>query len=1011
MPTQIQIQAEEGDSAVAAAALATDADAKADWAADPVAKAKKLAAATATSTATSSASRKKSAPASPALALTQGEGAPLPPLESISDKLLQTGSSKNFYWDESPGWDRLTDAQRSAVRAGRAFLHPRYGFVTPVPVRVAITKPSAGAELGVDVTPAGGGAGVQVTHVVPGGLFAETRLKAGMTVESVDGKQFGSFAEGMSLMREALGRVELVASDVLRWHLGVDPTHDWDRYCRYCDEYLKERHMRGLEVPAGHFLTTWIRKQKANAHLLTDEQIESLQKLEVSVRSARNRAVQSRSSSERSQKKRSRLEAGETDNRTGEDKIDNETAAEVDQETNVVDGSCLAKDKEMLVRLRTSHNSAIGKVQKVSGASAEKNSAVRAPIPQDGRTSAPMEGSETTEAVEARSDVPEEPSKEVETLARAREDVQEESRHLKADIIARFLRGRSDVDAKKIGDAQSRDVATIVVTKPSRNAELGICIVRRNGRAGIMVDTVPPYSLFSGSNLRAGMTIEQVNGVKFRSYEEGVALMKEAEGQMTIVTSVEQDWNAYISMLSTYNRIHGNVDVPVNHVLFNWLKDQKANVHLLSRDQLELLKNLGVRRLTDQTPGPSPQEIADNAREERAKRRLARFGEVPNEPPKKRRRGKAELISCFSIGRNKRESAATATESQEDGAGERKDREESAAERKCFFGRAPLSLLDDKNFSSPLRCFLGHNICACAAIANGVVDSMAGIPACEVSAGQVGLGCIYCLEAPPEKRPPSGACFPLSLGEISQGVDFLRQSHFGECPSMPPEVRKHFATLQTGPGDPGTQQYWIDAGERIGLKDGPSGMYFCRDPGRPMSTSDGSKKEDKDSIDDSVEDSLFLSPEDKSLVPRFVYITMQQLQPCQVTLSDRQKPLKDISSIGVECRHCAGKFGSRKFVWNTAGVAKRNFDSVHSHMISCEYMPQKVKEDLKRSMACRKDQSLVAWSAKNSMFFSRVWARMCKYPAPTSRLNNAKGGRSSAKKCDREEVYGEMISC
>ncbi|KAL9182342.1 hypothetical protein ACHAXT_012994 [Thalassiosira profunda] len=62
------------------------------------------------------------------------------------------------------------------------------------------------------------------------------------------------------------------------------------------------------------------------------------------------------------------------------------------------------------------------------------------------------------------------------------------------------------------------------------------------------------------------------------------------------------DWDHYHSMLQTYNVLHGNVNVPVGHILYSWLQFQKANAKLLSQKQRVLLFELGVSFKTTHPP-------------------------------------------------------------------------------------------------------------------------------------------------------------------------------------------------------------------------------------------------------------------------------------------------------------------------------------------------------------------------------------------------------------------------
>ncbi|KAL7550418.1 hypothetical protein ACHAWF_017959 [Thalassiosira exigua] len=332
---------------------------------------------------------------------------------------------------------------------------------------------------------------------------------------------------------------------------------------------------------------------------------------------------------------------------------------------------------------------------------------------------------------------------------------------------------------------------------------------------------------------------------------------------------------------------------------------------------------------------------------------------------------------------------------------------------KQYFGRSLLSLPDDKNFLSPLRCFLRRTVCAFTATARDI--AVRTPTTVSVSVGQVGVGCIYCLAVPPKQRSNRAVCFPFTVARIYQSVADIQRFHLGECRMMPPEVRAQFVRLQaeSAKGSRGlaTRQYWIDAGRRLGLADGPQGIYFCRDPGLPAAppgdrdgeggTSDalsGACGMDRSPVGNIP----LVTPEDRPTIADFLYLVMEQLRPCRFTAADKNKRRsKDVGSIGVECRHCAGTIDGRKFFWSSVSAAESNFVSVHSHMMACKYLPQSMKDELARLKALRREQTSKLKTGSQKAFFTRVWARLHGDPIPHMQVgsmasNGTKGGKSSA---------------
>ena len=299
---------------------------------------------------------------------------------------------------------------------------------------------------------------------------------------------------------------------------------------------------------------------------------------------------------------------------------------------------------------------------------------------------------------------------------------------------------------------------------------------------------------------------------------------------------------------------------------------------------------------------------------------------------------------------------------------------------KRFHGKVLLSLPDDSSFLSPLRCFLRRNVCAFTATSNDI--AIRTPTTFSVRVGQVGVGCVHCLSVPPKQRSNRAVCFPFTVARIYQSVADIQRFHLGECKMMPPEVRAEFLQLQSesakGSRGLATRTYWIDSARKIGLADGPGGMYFSRDPALPPT-------KDEESLDLLAQVATnantnfkpLVTPEDKPTIAEFLYVVMQQLQPCLFTDADRNKRRsKNIGSIGVECKHCAGKIDGRKFFWSSVSAAESNFVSVHSHMMTCKYISDELKADLAKMKALRREQTSRLRTGSQKAFFTRVWNRL-----------------------------------
>jgi len=309
------------------------------------------------------------------------------------------------------------------------------------------------------------------------------------------------------------------------------------------------------------------------------------------------------------------------------------------------------------------------------------------------------------------------------------------------------------------------------------------------------------------------------------------------------------------------------------------------------------------------------------------------------------------------------------------------DDEDPEPDVKKYHGKVLLALPDDESFLSPLRCFLRENVCVFSATERDI--AVRTPTTFSVRVGQVGVGCVHCLGLPPKSRSNRAVCFPFTVARIYQSVADIQRFHLGECRMMPPEVRAKFLQLQSesAKGSKGlaTRTYWIDSAKKLGLADGPTGMYFSRDPSMPPPPSDGMSLDILAQVATNVKTKCkpLVTPEDKPTIAEFLYVVMDQLQPCRFTDADRNKRRsKNLGSIGVECKHCAGKIDGRKFFWSSVSAAESNFVSVHSHMMDCKYIPDDFKAELARLKSLRREQTSKLKTGSQKSFFTRVWNRL-----------------------------------
>jgi hypothetical protein len=300
--------------------------------------------------------------------------------------------------------------------------------------------------------------------------------------------------------------------------------------------------------------------------------------------------------------------------------------------------------------------------------------------------------------------------------------------------------------------------------------------------------------------------------------------------------------------------------------------------------------------------------------------------------------------------------------------------------KETFTGKITLAVPEDKISLSPLRCFLREQVCAFSATEEDI--AVRTPTTFSVSVGQVGIGCVHCLNQPAKLRLNRAVCFPFSIARIYQSVADIQRFHLGECKMVPPDVKAKFIALQSASskGSKGlaTRQYWVTSAKKVGLVDSSRGIRFGRDPSVPEAKSIflDILAQVASSVT-TVNRPLVLPEEDKPFIADFLYTVMEQLQPCRFTEADRNKRrLKDVGCVGVECKHCSGQVDSRKFFWSSVNAVESNFVSVHMHMMECKMIPEPLKEQLAELKGLRKEQTAALKTGSQKAFFSRVWNRL-----------------------------------
>jgi hypothetical protein len=199
-----------------------------------------------------------------------------------------------------------------------------------------------------------------------------------------------------------------------------------------------------------------------------------------------------------------------------------------------------------------------------------------------------------------------------------------------------------------------------------------------------------------------------------------------------------------------------------------------------------------------------------------------------------------------------------------------------------YEGKITLAVPEDAAALSPLRCFLRKQVCAFSATEEDI--AVRAPTTFSISVGQVGIGCMYCLNQPSKLRSNRAVCFPFSVGRIYQSVADIQRFHLGECKMLPPNVRERFESLQSASskGSKGlaTRQYWVASAKKLGLVDTQRGIRFGRDPSKP----EQSKSFSLDilaqvAMSVTTTSKQLVVPDDRPYIADFLYCVMEQLQP------------------------------------------------------------------------------------------------------------------------------------
>jgi len=301
-----------------------------------------------------------------------------------------------------------------------------------------------------------------------------------------------------------------------------------------------------------------------------------------------------------------------------------------------------------------------------------------------------------------------------------------------------------------------------------------------------------------------------------------------------------------------------------------------------------------------------------------------------------------------------------------------------------------------------------------------------------ITLGQVGLRCIHCKGLSSFDRPNHAITYPNHISGIYNSVQQMFRQHFDKCPGIPEELRKRIASLKDSPKSNnrgGRKQYWIDSAKRVGMVDTPWGIHFGRDPNDPLpplggmsvkdksvvnyygdeaddaginatatADADGSpsrreKEGENESIVDVEEPEPYplVEPSDRPLISDYLYLALEQMQPCNLMDADRVGCYKGrrLGFPGLACKHCVGQAGcGRYFPASEASISQTTTSqTIVNHVRNCRRCPIEIREQLelmKRAKAgpdYKKGDKPKHGGRK--VFFHRLWCRIQRIPLPS----------------------------
>jgi hypothetical protein len=343
----------------------------------------------------------------------------------------------------------------------------------------------------------------------------------------------------------------------------------------------------------------------------------------------------------------------------------------------------------------------------------------------------------------------------------------------------------------------------------------------------------------------------------------------------------------------------------------------------------------------------------------------------------------------------------------------------------------PLAMLSDKDWLTPLHCFVRRHCVQVFCASNSDVQTPSKGKRKPIQVGQVGIRCPHCHSSTSAagQRERGSVYYPTTISSIYNATMNLLQRHLNSCSAVPPEIMERYTTLKADDARSGTsKKYWVESALSLGLVDTPNGIRFSalRPPPLPhlsrqqRTTTGGAVRRNSndffsttsntvsdESMAKGMDEPLPMHPlpstgkgidmlgpgnylsdtgplvtvDDKPYATAFSYNLLSQMQPCVFTEADRLGKRKGLPAgfAGLACRHCFGGYGSGRFFPSsikTLSDTSKTLNVLHNHMMRCRKCPPDVRELLEKLRIHHDDERAKMKFGSQKAFFAKIWARL-----------------------------------